>query len=89
MPSTLLRTVRAYLVPLALLAAMPNVSHGQLASAPNSAGVDLEAHRIGGFGIDLSGRDPAIRPGDDFFMSQNGAWYAKAAIPATITAAGY
>src|SRR5262249_54437827 len=27
--------------------------------------------------------------GDDFFMSQNGAWYAKAAIPATMTAAGY
>ena len=67
----------------------PNAARAQLATGGSLSGIDLDAHPVGGFGIDLSGRDPAVKPGDDFFMSQNGAWYARAVIPATMTAAGY
>jgi putative endopeptidase len=37
---------------------------------------------IGGWGVDLSGRDLAIKPGDDFDAYANGAWKARTPIPA-------
>ena len=36
----------------------------------------------GGWGVDLSGRDLAIKPGDDFDAYANGAWKARTPIPA-------
>jgi putative endopeptidase len=33
------------------------------------------------FGLDLSARDPSVRPQDDFFQYANGAWIARTAIP--------
>ena len=38
--------------------------------------------------IDLALMDRAVKPGDDFYMFANGAWYAKAEIPADRTRAG-
>ncbi len=35
----------------------------------------------GTWGVDLSGRDLAVPPGDSFFLYADGAWYAKAVIP--------
>ena len=46
-----------------------------LASAPAPA----KAAAIGGWGIDLSDQDRSVRPGDDFYRFQNGAWIARAA----------
>src|SRR5262249_27099766 len=40
------------------------------------------APRYGDWGFDLSGLDPNIRPGDDFSTYANGAWEARAVIPA-------
>jgi putative endopeptidase len=34
-----------------------------------------------GHSIDLAAMDRAVKPGDDFFLFANGAWYAKAEIP--------
>ena len=38
---------------------------------------DTAKPSTGTWGIDLSDRDPAVKPGDDFYMSQNGAWFAR------------
>src|SRR5215470_5881442 len=37
---------------------------------------------IGDFGLDLSARNPAVKPGDDFFGYANGRWYQGFVIPA-------
>ncbi|HUO79736.1 MAG TPA: hypothetical protein VMU00_06310, partial [Steroidobacteraceae bacterium] len=44
------------------------------ASAPRPA--------IGRHGLDLAGRDPAVRPGDDFYQYADGRWLAETALPA-------
>src|SRR4029079_8200293 len=46
-----------------------------LAIAPAHA----HAAAIGAWGIDLSDQDRSVRPGDDFYRFQNGAWIARAA----------
>src|SRR5256885_13933160 len=45
--------------------------------AQSSGEVDLAPHSHGAWGVDLTGRDPAVKPGDNFYMSQNGAWFAR------------
>ena len=42
----------------------------------------------GTFGIDLTARDPAVKPGDDFWTYANGAWAARTPIAADRTSAG-
>jgi len=37
------------------------------------------AAAIGSWGVDLSDQDRSVRPGDDFFRYQNGAWVGRAA----------
>jgi putative endopeptidase len=37
---------------------------------------------VGGHSIDLAAMDTSTKPGADFFLYANGAWYAKAEIPA-------
>jgi putative endopeptidase len=41
-----------------------------------------------GHSIDRSAMDPSVKPGADFFLYANGAWYAKAEIPADRAATG-
>lgn len=36
------------------------------------------------FGIDLSAQDKSVKPGDDFYQYENGAWLARTAIPADL-----
>src|ERR1700683_131824 len=52
-------------------------------SAPSarSGGASHQA-QIGAFGLDLSTRDAAVRPGDDFFRYANGHWLDTHEIPA-------
>lgn len=50
-----------------------------LAGVSNSNGAN--APYFPPFGLDLSARDPAVRPGDDFFQHVNGAYLARTAIP--------
>jgi putative endopeptidase len=37
---------------------------------------------IGTFGFDVSGMDPSVKPGDDFFAYANGTWLKNTQIPA-------
>ena len=43
---------------------------------------------FGAWGVDLSARDVAIKPGDDFFRYANGAWYDRTPFPADLPMAG-
>lgn len=44
--------------------------------------------QIGTFGVDLSARDLAVKPGDDFFMYASGTWYKNYELPADKTRFG-
>ena len=48
-----------------------------LSPAPSRA-ADLTAPSYGQWGFDLSGRDTAVRPGDDFFGYANGTYLQRA-----------
>jgi putative endopeptidase len=43
---------------------------------------------FGRWGVDLSGMDKTVKPGDDFFRYVNGTWYDKAVIPPDRTSTG-
>ena len=43
---------------------------------------------LGTWGVDLSGMDKTVKPGDDFFRYVNGAWFATAEIPPDRTTTG-
>ncbi len=38
---------------------------------------DLAWHSFGTWGVDLGDLDPAVKPGDNFYMSRNGAWFNR------------
>ncbi len=44
--------------------------------------------RYGTWGIDITGMDRSVEPGDDFFKYANGAWAARTTIPADRTTYG-
>ncbi len=50
------------------------------ATPPGSQGAAGHA-QTGGFGLDLSGGDPRVKPGDDFARYANGHWLDTAQIP--------
>ncbi|MGH9408460.1 MAG: M13 family metallopeptidase [Vicinamibacterales bacterium] len=43
---------------------------------------------FGAWGVDLTGMNKSVKPGDDFFDYANGAWYQKAVIPPDRTGIG-
>ena len=43
---------------------------------------------LGNFGVDLTARDEAVKPGDDFFMYASGTWYDNYEMPADKTRYG-
>ncbi|OYY67604.1 M13 family metallopeptidase [Sphingomonas sp. 28-63-12] len=47
------------------------------------------APRYGAFGVDLTAKDTAVKPGDDFWTFANGNWAARTEIPADKAAVGY
>jgi putative endopeptidase len=44
--------------------------------------------RYGAWGVDLAARDPAIKPGDDFWRHANDSWFRSHPIPADRTSYG-
>jgi putative endopeptidase len=46
------------------------------------------APRFGTWGVDLTGMDTSVEPGDDFFRYVNGAWADRTTIPADRTTYG-
>src|SRR5690348_7705600 len=43
---------------------------------------------FGAWGVDLTGMDTSVKPGDDFFDYTNGTWYKNAVIPPDRTSTG-
>jgi putative endopeptidase len=74
----------------ALLAACPALAATPTAppTAPAAAQDLTKAPRMGSWGYDLSARDPAVAPGDDFFNYANGAYLKALQIPADRTRYG-
>jgi putative endopeptidase len=44
---------------------------------PVAAAPDLASHSLGTWGVELGDRDPTVKPGDDFYLSQNGGWLKR------------
>ena len=66
----------------ALLAAVPALAQGPAKTPAVSPAAGLaKAPRMGTWGFDLSGRDTATSPGQDFFQYANGAYEQKLVIP--------
>ncbi len=65
---------------IAAIAGFAPAASAAPASAPVKA--DLGSHSYGTWGFDLSGRDTAVRPGDDFFSYANGGYIKATEIPA-------
>ncbi|MEP6473058.1 MAG: hypothetical protein ABJC74_05015, partial [Gemmatimonadota bacterium] len=77
-------TVLLLALPLALVSfARPNVT------ATPSGRDSLLLEPVRPWGINLGDRDPAVRPGDDFFRSQNGAWLARTVLDSANPAYAY
>jgi predicted metalloendopeptidase len=53
-----------------------------------TASVETKKAELGSFGVDLSARNEAIKPGDDFFMHASGTWYDNYEMPADKTRFG-
>jgi len=56
-------------------------SSGQRPSAPKSPEAPTSPAHFGTWGVDLTGMDKSVRPGDDFDQYVNGAWKARTEIP--------
>ncbi|MBH0056973.1 M13 family metallopeptidase [Pseudoalteromonas sp. SWXJZ94C] len=50
--------------------------------------VAAEKAELGSFGVDLTARNEAVKPGDDFFMYASGTWYDNYIMPADKTRYG-
>ncbi len=69
------------LAALLLAGAAPIVAQPATSGQSKAAATQGKA-RYGSWGVDLSARDPAIRPGDDFWRYANNAWFTANPIPA-------
>jgi putative endopeptidase len=69
-------------VALVAVAALARLASAATAPQPPAAAGAAPAHaQIGAFGLDLTGGDPRIRPGDDFERYANGRWDDTTQIP--------
>ncbi|HKF97819.1 MAG TPA: hypothetical protein VKB20_06150, partial [Steroidobacteraceae bacterium] len=69
-------------VPVKTDSAAPAVASATAAPSGAAAAAAPAKAAIGDFGLDLSARNPAVKPGDDFFGYANGRWYDGFVIPA-------
>jgi putative endopeptidase len=53
-----------------------------------TAASDTPKPMFGAWGVDLTGMDTSVKPGDDFFNYANGTWYKNAVIPPDRTSTG-
>jgi endothelin-converting enzyme/putative endopeptidase len=76
---------------IGLLAAVLLAGTAPLVAQPaanNAATTPAEKARYGAWGVDLSARDPAVKPGDDFWRYANNSWFKAHPIPADRTSYG-
>ncbi len=69
---------------LALLAgaAAATPAFAETVAAPAPASAPAAKPQLGDWGVDLTGMDTAVKPGDDFYAYVNGAWAKRTEIPA-------
>ena len=79
----------ARLSPTHRLAWVSSRSLGPDARAAPGPRDSMTSFAVGGWGINLEDRDPAVRPGDNFFLSQNGHWFARTILDAVEPASAY
>jgi len=72
----------------AVLSACPTLAATATPAQPAPGGDLTKAPRLGAWGYDLSGRDPSVQPGDDFFQYANGSYLKTLQIPADRTRYG-
>ncbi|HEY8548532.1 MAG TPA: M13-type metalloendopeptidase [Vicinamibacterales bacterium] len=70
------------------LVSLFDVPPAQSAGPAADADVPVAPPRFGTWGIDLTGMDRSVKPGDDFFRFVNGAWADRAKIPPDRTSYG-
>ncbi len=58
------------------------IAFAGLACLTCAALADTAKPVFGAWGVDLTGMDTSVKPGDDFFSYANGTWYKNAVIPA-------
>ena len=73
--------------------AQPHAASGSNASQARRPAAQANAQvaarpRFGSFGVDLDARDPAFKPGDDFWRYANNGWFTRNPIPADRTSWG-
>ncbi|MGI2172158.1 M13 family metallopeptidase [Shewanella sp. MF05960] len=81
------------LISIALTAALLTACGGEQPTPPAKVSTPaaqpvVAKAELGTFGIDLSARNEAIKPGDDFFMYTSGTWYDNFEMPADKTRYG-
>lgn len=62
-----------------------NTTSAEVAKATSETKGEAE---LGSFGVDLTARNEAVKPGDDFFMYASGTWYDNYELPADKTRYG-
>ena len=83
--------IAAALIAAPVLARNPGAGAPLVAATDAAAGAEdgsLKPLTFGSWGVDLSARDPSVKPGDDFDKYANGAWFARTEIPADQASAG-
>ena len=83
--------IAAALIAAPVLARNPGAGVSLVAATDAAAGAEdgsLKPLTFGSWGVDLSARDPSVKPGDDFDKYANGAWFARTEIPADQASAG-
>ena len=68
--------------------AQPAANPAQRPSAANPPARPPAASRFAPWGVDLAARDPAIKPGDDFWRYANNTWFQANPIPGDRTSWG-
>ncbi|MCJ9427832.1 M13 family metallopeptidase [Kordiimonas marina] len=61
---------------------------GQAAQEQPAKMAEAKKPELGTWGVDLTSRDQAVKPGDDFFKYTSGKWYDSYTIPADRTSYG-
>jgi len=78
----MLRTLKSFVFAPAMGISLFTLLCAQDVLASSKAKLDDMHPQFGQWGVDLTGMDKTVKPGDDFYSFVNGVWRANAVIPA-------
>ena len=88
MKKTVIAISMASLILSACGESTPNTNQSVAEPAKTETPVVSQKAELGSFGVDLTARNEAVKPGDDFFMYASGNWYDNYEMPADKTSFG-